>query len=78
MSWPVEKILEEALKLDAKDRALVIAELSRATDGVPHHSELEPGGGVSQGLVGVSEASGMTCASGCLDALPPPVALGGS
>jgi len=30
MSWPVEKILEEALKLDTKDRALVIAELSRA------------------------------------------------
>jgi hypothetical protein len=30
MSWPVEKILEEALKLDPTDRALVIAELCRA------------------------------------------------
>jgi hypothetical protein len=28
VSWPVEKILEEAFKLDAKDRALVVAELS--------------------------------------------------
>lgn len=28
MSWPVEKILEEAFKLDEKDRALVVAELS--------------------------------------------------
>ena len=33
MSWPVEKILEEALKLDPKDRALVVAELSRADSG---------------------------------------------
>lgn len=30
MSWPVEKILEEALKLDSKERALVVAELSRS------------------------------------------------
>jgi hypothetical protein len=30
MSWPVEKILEEALKLDPTDRAFVIAELCRA------------------------------------------------
>ena len=28
MSWPVEKVLEEALKLDPKDRALIVAELS--------------------------------------------------
>ena len=28
VSWPVEKILEEAFKLDPKDRALVVAELS--------------------------------------------------
>jgi len=30
MSWPVEKILEEAMKLDPKDRALVVAELEAA------------------------------------------------
>ena len=29
VSWPVEKVLEEALKLDPKDRALIVAELSR-------------------------------------------------
>ena len=28
VSWPVEKVLEEALKLDPKDRALIVAELS--------------------------------------------------
>jgi hypothetical protein len=28
VSWPVEKILEEALMLDPKDRALVVAEPS--------------------------------------------------
>lgn len=28
MSWPVEKVLEEALKLDPKGRALFVAELS--------------------------------------------------
>jgi len=27
VSWPVEKILEEAFKLDPKNRALVVAEL---------------------------------------------------
>jgi hypothetical protein len=40
MSWPVEKILEEALKLDPKDRALVVAELSRAeSDATPEEVE---------------------------------------
>jgi hypothetical protein len=35
MSWPVEKILEEALKLDPKDQALVVAELSHAESSAP-------------------------------------------
>ncbi|MBW1876661.1 MAG: addiction module protein [Deltaproteobacteria bacterium] len=40
MSWPVEKILEEAMKLDPKDRALVVAELSRAeTSATPEEVE---------------------------------------
>jgi hypothetical protein len=33
VSWPVEKILEEAFKLDPKDRALVVAELS-SSEGI--------------------------------------------
>jgi hypothetical protein len=32
MGWPVEKILEEALKLDAEDRALIAAELSEPAE----------------------------------------------
>jgi len=32
MSWPVEKILEEALKLDPEDRALIAAELSEPVE----------------------------------------------
>jgi hypothetical protein len=32
MGWPVEKILEEALKLDAEDRALIAAELSEPVE----------------------------------------------
>jgi hypothetical protein len=40
MSWPVEKILEELMKLDPKDRALVVAELSRAeTSATPEEVE---------------------------------------
>ena len=40
MSWPVEKILEEASKLDAKDRALVVAELS-SSEGIASPEEVE-------------------------------------
>ncbi|MGB5811191.1 MAG: addiction module protein [Polyangiales bacterium] len=40
MSWPVEKILEEAFKLDAKDRALVVAELS-SSEGIATPEEVE-------------------------------------
>jgi hypothetical protein len=32
MGWPVEKILEEALKLDPEDRALIAAELSEPVE----------------------------------------------
>jgi hypothetical protein len=32
MSWPVEKILEEVLKLDPEDRALIAAELSEPAE----------------------------------------------
>jgi uncharacterized membrane protein YkvA (DUF1232 family) len=32
VSWPVEKILEEALKLDPEDRALIAAELSEPVE----------------------------------------------
>jgi hypothetical protein len=32
MGWPVEKILEEALKLDPEDRALIAAELSEPAE----------------------------------------------
>lgn len=39
MSWPVEKILEEAFKLDAKDRALVVAELS-SSEGIASPQEV--------------------------------------
>ncbi|MBT8453445.1 MAG: addiction module protein [Deltaproteobacteria bacterium] len=40
MSRPVEKILEEAFKLDPTDRALVVAELS-SSEGIGTHEELE-------------------------------------
>ena len=40
MSWPVEKILEEAFKLDTKDRALVVAELS-SSEGIATPEEVE-------------------------------------
>ena len=40
MSWPVQKILEEAFKLDPKDRALVVAELS-SSEGVATPQEVE-------------------------------------
>lgn len=39
MSWPVEKILEEAFKLDSKDRALVV-ELS-SSEGIGSPEEVE-------------------------------------
>ena len=32
LGWPVEKILEEALKLDPEDRALIAAELSEPVE----------------------------------------------
>jgi hypothetical protein len=40
VSWPVEKILEEAFKLDPKDRALVVAELS-SSEGIATPEEVE-------------------------------------
>ena len=40
MSWPVEKMLEEAFKLDPKDRALVVAELS-SSQGIASPEEVE-------------------------------------
>jgi hypothetical protein len=40
MSWSVEKILEEAFKLDPKDRALVVAELSSSA-GIATPGEVE-------------------------------------
>ena len=40
MSWPVEKILEEAFKLDPTDRALVVAELS-SSEGIATPEEVE-------------------------------------
>ena len=40
VSWPVEKILEEAFKLDRKDRALVVAERS-SPEGIGSPEEVE-------------------------------------
>jgi hypothetical protein len=40
VSWPVAKILEEAFKLDPKDRALVVAELS-SSEGIATPEEVQ-------------------------------------
>ena len=40
VSWPVEKILEEAFKLDPQDRALIVAELSNS-EGLGSPEEVE-------------------------------------
>ena len=56
MSWPVQKILEEAFKLDPKDRALVVAELS-SSEGVATPQEVEVAPAVAQLRPGVSLAT---------------------
>jgi hypothetical protein len=40
VSWPVEKILEEAFKEDPEDRALLVAELS-SSEGIATPQEVE-------------------------------------
>jgi len=58
MSWPVEKILEEALKLDPKDRALVIAELSRAeSSATPAEVEAAWGDEIARRLQSIEDGT---------------------
>jgi hypothetical protein len=58
MTWPVEKILEEALKLDPKDRALVLAELSRVeSSATPEEVEAAWRDEIAQRLRSIDEGT---------------------